>query len=598
MTTGFLMGYPQTSSAVVGNTDGGFLYDSRFGNLYGIDVSSGAAGGLRKWDVYPQGLERRARNLADLGFTGAAFGQQYAITYGSQELVLNSNNAFLVGFNLADMSANGNKFVLNNALVTSQPQQILPPGQLCAFKDIAGYDIVVSRTLTSGMTTGGQELNRINWGQKANVVYNLIENGAVIGSVPDGSGKAAYALGFNGGTSTMHLYRLDTGLTTLGSLTPATIDATWTNVTSVYGITVDQTDGNLILGFATTDAVTNHAYLVKLNSTTAALMWKIPVGTGINYTGPMDMPYNVVKNGTLYYINNAGTPLLYTINTVAGTATSVTFDDGQIDVLHGHQMSEDVSGSVIWYGGWVEGATHPAYIGNYCGTLGNHTGSHMGWRFWPALGGTIFGITYASVATSRKRAWSFVMDGHTFYVLDLGQQGTWVYDQSTNQWAQFITSGYTQWNFANGCMWGQRIVAGDLITTDVWEMQPSAMFDNGATEILHTVTGGIATRSRTYHSVDSFVLACSVGQLEDGGAGASVTLSFSDDQGQTFTPLDTITLTESNFSGEIAWRSLGSFAAPGRVFRIVDTGGFLRIDGADAGIDGFDPASNPAEPGS
>jgi hypothetical protein len=174
--------------------------------------------------------------------------------------------------------------------------------------------------------------------------------------------------------------------------------------------------------------------------------------------------------------------------------------------------------------------------------------------------------------------------------MDMGAQGTFVYDQTTNQWCKFITQGYTAWNFANGTMWGNRIVAGDLLTTDLWEMNPSALFDNGAAEIVHVVTGGIATRNRIYHSVDSFRLACSVGQVLDPN-GATVTLSFSDDQGETWTTMDTISTVEGAFTQEIAWLSLGAFAAPGRIFKITDSGSFLRIEGADAGIDGFDPAT-------
>jgi hypothetical protein len=218
---------------------------------------------------------------------------------------------------------------------------------------------------------------------------------------------------------------------------------------------------------------------------------------------------------------------------------------------------------------------------------------------------------YDPAAPRRTRAWSFTLDGHTFYVLDLGQQGTFLYDMLTQKWSQFITQGYVSWNFTNGIMWGQRIIGGDLVTTDVWELRPgSSFFDNGATEILHVVTGGVVTRNRIYHSVESFSLACSVGQLqESGGTGITpspynincypgqlqitppaVTLAFSDDQGKTWVTMDSITLTEGDWSGEIAWRSLGSFAAPGRIFRITDNGGFLRIDGADANIDNFDEA--------
>jgi hypothetical protein len=145
-------------------------------------------------------------------------------------------------------------------------------------------------------------------------------------------------------------------------------------------------------------------------------------------------------------------------------------------------------------------------------------------------------------------------------------------------------------------MWGKRIVAGDQLTTDLWEMMPaSSLFDNGATAVEHIVTGGIATRNRIYHSVESFTLAASVAYLMAPGT-ATVTLSFSDDQGVTWHDMDTITLTGAS-DQEIAWTSLGAFANPGRVFKITDSGAFLRIDGADASIDNFDeqpPAGNGA----
>jgi hypothetical protein len=47
---------------------------------------------------------------------------------------------------------------------------------------------------------------------------------------------------------------------------------------------------------------------------------------------------------------------------------------------------------------------------------------------------------------SRSRAWSFVLDGHTMYVLNLGEEGTFVYDTVTQQWCKFETWGYNQWN--------------------------------------------------------------------------------------------------------------------------------------------------------
>jgi hypothetical protein len=62
------------------------------------------------------------------------------------------------------------------------------------------------------------------------------------------------------------------------------------------------------------------------------------------------------------------------------------------------------------------------------------------------------------MTTARfARARSFTLDGHTFYVLDLGPEGTWLWDQVTGQWCTFETDGYGKWSFANGTMWGSHI---------------------------------------------------------------------------------------------------------------------------------------------
>lgn len=595
--TGSLMGFPQTSIGTVGNTDMGFVYEGYFGNLYG---AASSPAGLRKWDAWPNGVELRARNTADIGTTNIYLGSTVCLR--TNELVINSgasNSAMLTGFSLWDLSATSSFGIISASLAPSSNTRILASGDLCCFKDAIGAPIILCNTIVVS-----NELNQVGWGTKKNTRTTITEGRAVLGAVPDGSASEAWAIGT--GSNSFSLYRVVAGSNILVGSSgwgPSFIDATWSNVTRVVGISIDQTDMCPIAGFETTDSVTNKAYLVKFNRTTGAVVWKVAVGTGVHYRSP-DMPKNVIKNGRLYYLKNTN-DTLYTINTITGAATTQTFSSYFLPVLNGHQMSEDVStvspggvltgsGSVMWYGDWSESATHPNYLGNYCLTLGNHSGSNMGWRYWPD-GTPTPSPTYALAASSRKRAWTFVLDGHTFYVLDLGGQGTWVYDKSTGQWAQFITDGYAQWNFANGVMWGQRIVAGDMLTTDMWEMTPAALFDNGAHEITHVVTGGVITRSRVYHSVDSFVLACSPGYLQDGGAAASVTLSFSDDQGRTWTDMDTKTLTAADYGAETAWLSLGSFAAPGRIFKITDIGGFMRIDGADAGIDGFDPAT--ADPG-
>lgn len=197
------------------------------------------------------------------------------------------------------------------------------------------------------------------------------------------------------------------------------------------------------------------------------------------------------------------------------------------------------------------------------------------------------GVKSGVADPARSSAWTFVLDGHQFYVLNLGAQGTFVYDQGTSQWAKFSTQGFGQWNMINGTMWGDRIVAGDLLDDYVWELDPLATVDEGWREIYHAVTGGLTLRSRVYKSCDAVRIASSIGQLDEVN-GSVLLLSYSDDQEATWVGPFTVDLIPDDFDGEIAYRSLGSFAAPGRIFLVEDMGGLLRIDGADAFIQGFD----------
>ncbi len=64
----------------------------------------------------------------------------------------------------------------------------------------------------------------------------------------------------------------------------------------------------------------------------------------------------------------------------------------------------------------------------------------------------------------------------------------------------------------------------------------------------------------------------------------TVKLSFSDDQGKTFTDAEILTLTNGDFTQRLDWRSLGTMQAPQRIFKITDTGAIARIDGADAEV--------------
>lgn len=214
-------------------------------------------------------------------------------------------------------------------------------------------------------------------------------------------------------------------------------------------------------------------------------------------------------------------------------------------------------------------------------------------------------VTYSTAAGSPERslAWTFTLDGHTFYVLDLGAQGTFLYDIDTHNWCEFGTQGYGGWNVRNGTMWvndnAPRVVGGDQNQGYVWELDPDQPLDEIFRDIEHAVTGGLMMRSRNFASMATLRLAGSTGGVQDTSGAAVVELSYSDDDGQTYSTPQQITLTVGTTpdgSQDIRWDALGAFMAPGRIIQIADTGGLLRIDGLDAMLENYDDDTEKGQP--
>lgn len=189
-------------------------------------------------------------------------------------------------------------------------------------------------------------------------------------------------------------------------------------------------------------------------------------------------------------------------------------------------------------------------------------------------------IAYATAEpnTPRQDAWTFVMDGHRFYVLPLGPEGDWAYDTTTREWCQLQSGGFSGLNFSHGVMWGIRVMGGDTLYPYLYELNPDQPLDEGWREITRIVTGGIPTRGRSVIGVANFTLTASVN--DDNATDQPITLQFSDDNGTTWSQPLGIPLTDKS-TQLLIWNSLGSFSQPGRIFQITDTAGPVRFDGAD-----------------
>lgn len=188
--------------------------------------------------------------------------------------------------------------------------------------------------------------------------------------------------------------------------------------------------------------------------------------------------------------------------------------------------------------------------------------------------------------TQRADSWTFVMDGHRFWVLPLGPEGDWAYDTITKQWCQLYTQGFPGLNFTHGVMWGLRVMGGDALYPMLYELDPTQPDDEGWRSVMHVVTGGIQTRSPNMVGLANFRITASAGVLSD--ASTAVNLTFSDNNGKTWSAAYTINVNQGDVDTPLVWSALGSFSAPGRIFQIQDQGGMLSISGADAALNNYD----------
>lgn len=187
----------------------------------------------------------------------------------------------------------------------------------------------------------------------------------------------------------------------------------------------------------------------------------------------------------------------------------------------------------------------------------------------------------------RQRSWTYDFDGHSFYVLDLGGP-TLVFDTLSGQWTRFETAGFDgAWNFKNGFHWrdGKKVVGGfDGIGT-LLELNPDSFLDEGWRPVDYELRGLVSVTGIDFVRQYSLRLVGLAGAPADPVGPATLSMQFSDDQGQTWGEVYTVTLNQ-NTRQRIEFRSLGAFTEPGRIFRLFDQGGLRFIAYVEAEIGG------------
>lgn len=194
----------------------------------------------------------------------------------------------------------------------------------------------------------------------------------------------------------------------------------------------------------------------------------------------------------------------------------------------------------------------------------------------------------------KLRAWPFSLDGHDFYVLRLGDSHTLVLDLTTGQWSRWTTPGLEVWRAHLGLNWqgvgadtldsfAWNVIGGDDDTGILWNVDPNealdTTIDNVDVAFSRKAMGMIPMRLREGRQCGAIYMIgnlCSPALTGDG-----ITLSTSDDQGNTWIDHGTVTASSTDTFQEIGWLGLGLMTAPGRLFLLEDDGAFARISSLD-----------------
>lgn len=216
--------------------------------------------------------------------------------------------------------------------------------------------------------------------------------------------------------------------------------------------------------------------------------------------------------------------------------------------------------------------------------------------------------TFGDEQISLVTAWSFVLDGHAYYVLRLFNE-TLVYDFLSQSWYNWGSGTSDIWNARTGAFFRadltavqentmnfdpnsnlSHVLVGDEVNGALYFLYPQGSVDDnntgtGTATFERIVYGQLLQRGRDYAPCAAVEVLGSIGFAQNSGQ-TSVTLSYSDDMGNTYTSAGAITVTPATFDTRLEWRSLGSMKEPGRIFNITDAGALVRIDAMYVHVNG------------
>jgi len=169
-------------------------------------------------------------------------------------------------------------------------------------------------------------------------------------------------------------------------------------------------------------------------------------------------------------------------------------------------------------------------------------------------------------------SFAYNLDGHYNYGIHVEGYGTYVLDRTTGQWAQYASGDLELWNARYHEKWGDKFYASSLLDSTLVEIDPDAVLDDSFRSNEFVASGRVESQSRRYVKNPEAQLFGSVGLR-----GGNINLSFSDDEGNSFSPTRTVSVAPGVRDANVMFYDLGSVRAPGRIYKISDEGTLRRI---------------------
>lgn len=185
------------------------------------------------------------------------------------------------------------------------------------------------------------------------------------------------------------------------------------------------------------------------------------------------------------------------------------------------------------------------------------------------------------VPTTPVGAWTLELDGHLFYGLNLGLQGTAVYDTTTQRWTDWASGSFPWLNMNLTVRWNNEIYGASLIDQSLVKFNPASVLDDDFRTNVFLGAGRMEYQDRAFVAMPEAQVLGSIGL-----AGGVVKFRYSDDDGASWSSDRSYTVTAGDRAANVVFYDLGSVRAPGRLFEIEDAGTLKRIGALRVKTDG------------